>query len=95
MVSNLQDLLWQHPDFMPLLARLENETEVGCLVRDLKTIFAALAELYAQLNSSDPDVEALKHTESKFRAAFLTLTNNSMPPCAYPMKFYHHAWVDK
>jgi hypothetical protein len=46
--------------------------EAGCLVRDLKTIFEALAELYAQLISSGPGVEILQHMEAKFGAAFRT-----------------------
>jgi hypothetical protein len=37
------------------LERLENDREVGYLVCDLNAIFAVLAELYEQLNSSDPD----------------------------------------
>jgi hypothetical protein len=85
--------LWQHPDFVPQLERSENDREVGYLVRDLNAIFAALAELYAQLNSSDPDVEVLEHTVAKFRSAVYTFTDNSMPPCAYRMKFYDHDWL--
>jgi DNA mismatch repair ATPase MutS len=50
LVNNLQGLLWQHSDFMRLLERLEKDREMVGLVRDLKTTFAALAELYAQLN---------------------------------------------
>jgi hypothetical protein len=41
------------------------------------TTFAALAEPYAQLNSSDPDVEALQHTQANFRSAVRTLAGNS------------------
>jgi hypothetical protein len=67
---------------MPQLERLENDREVGYLVRDLKAMFAALAELYVQLNSSEPDVEVLQHTFAKFRSAVRTFTDNSMPPCA-------------
>jgi hypothetical protein len=63
-------------------------------VHGLKAILAALAELYAQLNSSDPDVEVLQHTVAKCRLAVRTFTDNSMPPCAYRMKFYDHAWLD-
>jgi hypothetical protein len=66
---NLQDLVWQHPDFMRLLERLEQGRDAGYsqLVLHLKTIFAALAELYAQLNS--PDIKVLQHAEAKFGAA--------------------------
>jgi hypothetical protein len=84
----------QHPDFMPQLERLENDREVGYLVRDLKAIFTALAEIYAQLNSSDLGVEVLQHMVAKFRSAVRTFTDNSMPPCAYRMKLYDHAWLD-
>jgi hypothetical protein len=94
LITDLQDFLWQHPDFMQLLECLGKDREVGGLVRDLKTTFEALAELYAQLNSSDPDVEALQHTQAKFRSAVRTFADNSMPPCAYRMKFYDHAWLD-
>jgi hypothetical protein len=76
---------------MPQLERLENDREVGYLVRDFKAIFAVLAELYAQLNSSEPDVEALQHTVTIFRSAVCTFTDNSMPPCAYCMRFYDNA----
>jgi hypothetical protein len=41
-VSSLQDLLWQDPEFKPLLELLEKDKEVGYLVHDLKAIFAAL-----------------------------------------------------
>jgi hypothetical protein len=77
---------------MPQLERLENDREVGYSVRDLKAIFAALAELYAKLNPSDPDVEVLQHTVTKFRPDVRTFTD--MPPCVYRMKFYDHAWLD-
>jgi predicted metal-dependent enzyme (double-stranded beta helix superfamily) len=80
LITDLQDLLLQHPDFMQLLECLGKDREVGGLVRDLKTTFEALAELYAQLNSSDPDVEVLQHTQAKFRLAVRTFADHA-PLC--------------
>jgi hypothetical protein len=73
---------------MRQLERLVNDREVGYLVRGLKAIFAALAELHAQLNSFESVVEVLQHTVAKFRSAVCTFTDNSMPLCAYCMRFY-------
>jgi DNA mismatch repair ATPase MutS len=80
LITDLQDMLWQPPDFMQLLECWVKDREVGGLVHDLKTTFEALAELYAQLNSSDLDVEVLQHTQAKFRSAVRTFADNSMPP---------------
>jgi hypothetical protein len=40
---NLQDLLWEDPEFKPLLERLEKDRDVAYMVQDMKTVFAALA----------------------------------------------------
>jgi hypothetical protein len=91
---NLQDLLWEDPDFKPMLELLEKDRDIAYLVRDLKAIFAALAALYAQLNSSEPDVQVWKQTEATFRKAVQSFVDNPMPSCAYRLKFYDHAWLE-
>jgi hypothetical protein len=74
-----------------LLELLEKDGDVAYMVRDLKAIFAVLASLCEQLDSSEPDVEVLKQTEAKFRGAVQSFTDNPMPPCEYRLKFYDHA----
>jgi hypothetical protein len=74
------------------------------LVRDRSQCVSVFAQgswqcrkLYAQLNFSDPDVEVMKHTQAKFRAAVRTFANNSMPHCACWMNrsyVYDHSWLD-
>jgi hypothetical protein len=51
---NLQDLLWEDPEFKLLLELLEKDGDVAYMVCDLKAICTALANPFKQLNFSDP-----------------------------------------
>lgn len=53
-----------------------------------------LRQIFQQLNLPTPDADVLKAAVEDFSGAVKTFTGHTMPPCAYKLKVYDHAFIE-